>query len=107
MPPVRDRNSRSSQRAKTGQGHRREIPGTRKFYAGVRAYAAAQEIGVPLASRENGSRTKAKRTYSYPNGLIPAYVTHWRTWQPVMMAPRSRSWPSLRRSAWPWKTPPP
>ena len=61
---------------KPSQGHRREIAGTRKFYAGVRAYAVDQGVEIPLASRENGSRTKAKRTYSYPNGLVPAYVAH-------------------------------
>jgi Lsr2 len=55
---------------------RREIPGTRKFYASMREYAASQQIEVPLAGRKAGTRTKAKRTYSYPDGLLPAYIAH-------------------------------
>jgi hypothetical protein len=63
---------------KPGRGSRREIPGTRTFYAGVRAFAADQGIEIPLSGRKDGSRTKAKRTYDYPHGLIPEYVDHLR-----------------------------
>jgi murein DD-endopeptidase MepM/ murein hydrolase activator NlpD len=60
----------SARRVLKGQGRRRELPGTRDFYRGVRAFAAREGTPVPTAGRQG------KKTYVYPDGLVPRYVKH-------------------------------
>ena len=43
-----------------GQGRRRELPGTRDFYRGLRDWAAANNQEVPMAGRSD-----SKRNYVY------------------------------------------
>jgi hypothetical protein len=49
-----------------GQGRRRELPGTRDFYRGLREWAAASNLEVPMAGRND-----AKKNYVYDKLLGP------------------------------------
>jgi nucleoid-associated protein Lsr2 len=49
-----------------GQGRRRELPGTRDFYRGLRDWAAAEHREVPMAGRAD-----AKKNYVYDKLLGP------------------------------------
>lgn len=57
----------SRERYKTqGQGRRRELPGTRDFYRGLRDWAAAEKREVPMAGRND-----SKKNYVYGKLLGP------------------------------------
>jgi len=49
-----------------GQGRRRELPGTRDFYRGLREWAAENSLEVPMAGRND-----TKKNYVYDKLLGP------------------------------------
>jgi len=55
-----------------GQGRRREVPGTRDFYRGLREWAGESGIEVPQAGRADD-----KKNYVYKR-LLPPYLAHLR-----------------------------
>ena len=64
-PAARDAPSRARYKT-SGQGRRRELPGTRDFYRGLREWAAASNLEVPMAGRND-----AKKNYVYDKLLGP------------------------------------
>jgi hypothetical protein len=56
----------------SGQGRRREVPGTRDFYKELRDWAAGQDLEIPQAGRAD-----SKKNYVY-TALIRPYLDHLR-----------------------------
>jgi hypothetical protein len=60
----------------TGQGKRRELPGTREFYKGLRDWCAEVGIEIPTAGRDD-----SKKNYVYTSQATEAYLAHLRAEQ--------------------------
>jgi len=69
-PPGQEPQESPGQERVQGQGRRREIPGTRSFFNGLRSWAGDEDIEVP------STLVHGKVNYKYPKDLKQRYVSH-------------------------------